>query len=128
MNQKEIEKAEAIANLRKWIKPGSTVYTILRHRSASGMSRVISVVLVQPDGRMIHPNHAASRALGYPLVNKNGSDGLRVSGCGMDMGFEVVYRLGCALWPKGDGKTITGRNGSKKPETDGGYLLRQEWL
>jgi hypothetical protein len=32
------------------------------------------------------------------------------------------------LYPKGDGKTITGRNGDIKPETDGGYLLKHIWI
>jgi hypothetical protein len=63
------------------------------------------------------------------LFKRDGKrEGLRVSGCGMDMGFDIVYNLGRFLFPKGDGKTVTGRNGDTKPETDGGYLLKQEWL
>ena len=38
------ERDEAIANLREILKPGDTVYTILRHVSKSGMSRVIDAV------------------------------------------------------------------------------------
>ena len=37
--------------------------------------------------------------LGYRRSDKTG--GLRVSGCGMDMGFHVVYNLGYVLWPDG---------------------------
>jgi hypothetical protein len=43
---------------------------------------------------------------------------------GMDMAFATVYAAGRRLYPKGDGKTITNRNGDKNPETDGGYLLK----
>src|SRR4051812_45826422 len=111
------EKEQALENLRNWIKPGSTVYTVLRHRSASGMSRVISLVVILPAEkkgeapRIVHPNWAAAKVLGRTIATKNGSDGIRVGGCGMDMGFELVYSLGRALWPNGDGKTVTGRNG-----------------
>jgi len=43
-------------------------------------------------------------------------------------GFHLIYSLGQTLFPKGDGKTIIGRNGDTKPENDGGYLLKHEWL
>lgn len=41
--EKRTEKAGAIARLRDWIKPGDTLYTVMRHRAASGMSRSIDV-------------------------------------------------------------------------------------
>ena len=132
--KKQAAKNEALENLRRWIKPGDTVYTVLRSVSASGMSRVISIIVMLPPEKegdkpgMIHPNRAVATVLGYTLVTKNGHDGLRVGGCGMDMGFSVVYNLAATLWPGGDGKTVTGRNGDKGPETDGGYLLDQKWL
>ena len=134
MTKKETQKLEALEMLRKWLKPGDTVYTIIRHVSQSGMSRVISIVVTLPPKKkgdrpsMIHPNYAVAAACGYTLVTKNGHEGLRVGGCGIDMGFSVVYNLAATLWPGGDGKFTTGRNGDKGPETDGGYLLRQEWL
>ena len=40
----EAERAEAIAKLREWIKPGDTVYTVLDSVSRSGMSRHIRVL------------------------------------------------------------------------------------
>lgn len=133
MNQKQKEKEEAIARLREWIKPGDTVYTVLRHVSSSGMSRVISVVLIKPgksgeEPVMLHPNHAVAAALGLTLVTKGGSNGVKMGGCGMDMGFALVYELGAVLFPGGDGKYTRGRNGMTGPETNGGYLLNQRWL
>ena len=41
------EKEEALATLRQMLPPGSTVYTILRHVSRSGMRREISAVVVK---------------------------------------------------------------------------------
>lgn len=89
------EIAEAKAQLRKWIKPGDTVHTILDHVSSSGMSRDIRVVLLK-DSEELHPNHSVAVALGYPRARKG--DGMRVGGCGMDMGFHIVHSLGYALF------------------------------
>lgn len=130
VSKKQAERAEAIATLRKWLKPGSTVYTVLRHVSRSGMSRDISLVIIHK-GETLHPNHIVSRAIGERLVTRNGSDALRVGGCGMDMGFHIVYALGYALWPKGFKlpKGAYGRNGDTSGyETDGGYALKHRWL
>jgi hypothetical protein len=94
------EIAEAKANLRKWLKPGDTVHTILDHVSRSGMCRHIRLVVIKCDGEKsepvtLHPNHAAARVLGYSQAKR---DGLVVGGCGMDMGFHIVHSLGYALW------------------------------
>ncbi len=40
----------------------------------------------------------------------------------------IYYVLGDKLYPNGDGKTVTGRNGDTKAETDGGYLIKHIWL
>lgn len=107
MARKDAERQEAKERLLEWLKPGDTVYTILRHRSRSGMSRVIGVVLLK-DGVDLHPNYAVSKFLGWNL-GKADRDGISVSGCGMDMGFHLVYELSQGLF--GDG-----------------YALKQRWL
>jgi len=114
----------AILELKKILKPGDTVRTILRHVSASGMTRRIDAYAVQ-DGETRFLSGYIAKAVGYRLDRKGG---LVVSGCDMDIGFDIVYQLGCTLWPSDDGKYSKQRNGDKGPETDGGYLLRQEWL
>ena len=101
--EKDKERAEALELLRKFLKPGDTVCTILRHVSRSGMSRTVSVVVLTPDGGAIHPNHAAHVLTGRPLVRGGMHDGLKIGGCGFDAGFDVVYGLSCALWPEGFG-------------------------
>lgn len=101
-------KEESFERLRSWIKPGDTVYTILDHVSRSGMCRHIRVQLIKcEDGelRVLHPNYAVSRVLGYRQAQRG--DGLVVGGCGMDMGYHLVHSLGYALFgeqaEKGEG-------------------------
>ena len=128
MKHVDVEREESLAMLRKWLKPGDTVYTILETRAASGLSRRIRVLIpyVREDGSVdfIHPNHAVSKVLKLRRDDKH--EGVTIQGCGMDMGFEIVYRLGKALWPEGTPKPHGSRNGS--PDSDGGYALKHRWL
>lgn len=144
------ERDEAITQLREWLKPGDTVYTILRSVSRSGMQREIGIVIKAKNGdHMLHPNYLVAKAVGYRLGKR---DGIIIGGCGMDMGFAIVYDLGRTLFPDGfgdvseggirptsrddaarlvaDGKTsFRGRNGDPSGwDNDGGYALRREWL
>ena len=126
-------KQEALTHLRKEIGPGQTIYTVLRSVSSSGMTRHIDVYAIEDNRPRFITGYVAAAA-GYRHDTKRG--GLVATGCGMDMGFDVVYNLGRSLWPDGAASAIhladksykTGRNGSKEPETDGGYMLRQEWI
>lgn len=119
---KAVEKAESLAKLRAWLKPGDTVHTILRHVSKSGMTRDIGIIILLKNGdgttSTIHPNHAVATLLGLPLKR----DSVRISGCGMDMGFEIVYNLGRVLFPDGSATN------SEHAKRDSGYALRHEWL
>lgn len=122
-------KEEAIKRLRGWIKPGDTVYTILRHVSRSGMQRVIQVVTLNVKDGKVETGHVGwnvATALG--LRYDRDREGVVMNGCGMDMGFDLVSHIGQLLWSHGDGVYISGRNGSTQPETDGGYLLKHRWL
>lgn len=115
----EAARLEAIAQLREWIKPGDTVYTVLDHVSASGMSRAIRVVVPMtytndgdPDSTRVdfrHPNWAVGKALDLRHWKRNGreQDALVVGGCGMDMGFHLVNSLSYALY--GDGYACLGK-------------------
>lgn len=117
------EQAEAVKALRRYLKPGRKVYTILNHCSSSGMSRAISLA-VSYKGEVVKLDYWASRAMGYPIDRNHG--GLKVGGCGMDMGFHLVYSLGQTVWPKGTRKPHGTRNG--EPDTAGGYALKHVWL
>ncbi len=85
------EIKEATARLKEWLKPGDTVNCILRSVSRSGMSRVIS--FYKGDSRML--DYSIHAILGYSMAKR---DGLSVGGCGMDMGFSVVYNLSATLY------------------------------
>lgn len=104
------EQMEMQDRLRKILVPGTVVRTISRHTSKSGMSRSISVVVNTPEG-MVDLDWMIVRAgLGYRFDNKH--DGIKVGGCGMDMGFHLVYSLSRSLYPNGykcSGHDGTGR-------------------
>ncbi len=123
MKQSEREKMEARERLLEILKPGMTVFTVLKHVSASGMSRSIQLKIVQ-DGDICDISRYAARAMGDKIDSKHG--GIKIGGCGMDMGFALVYNLGAVLWPKGTPELHGTRNG--EPDRDGGYALRQRWI
>lgn len=145
------ERAAAIENLRSMLKPGDTVYTVLRHVSAPGMSRKINVYRIENNAPQWLSRRVAL-AIGESLDERSGA--IKVSGCGMDMGFHIVYNLGHVLWPKGFGELgwtapgsvrpttraaaelavkggakFFGRNGDNSGwDSGGGFALKQEWF
>jgi len=109
------ERDDARATLRQMFdgRERKTVYTILRHVSSSGMSRDISLLTVSDDGTLRDITWLACHAMDEKPKDKHGRWVVRVGGCGMDMGFHVVYNLSYALYGK---------------ETDrAGYVLHHEW-
>lgn len=119
---KAARKEYARSELRKVIAPSQTVWTNLLHASASGMSRRISLSIVEGE-RIRNIDVLAADAIDYTLSPKGG---IVIGGCGMDMGFALVYALGCALWRKGTPEPHGKRNG--EPDNNGGYALKQEWM
>ena len=75
------------------------------------------------DGDICDITYHAARAMGGSIA-KDG--GIRVPGCGMDMGFALIYNLGAVLWPNGTPEPHSTRNG--EPDNDGGYALKQRWI
>ena len=105
------ETAESIATLRKLLKPGTTVYTTVRHVSSSGMSRRISIFVARK-GEIVPITWDVARALGYSVKGRAGyvqDVGLTVGGCGMDMCFHIVNSLSYVL----HGHTTVGPDASK---------------
>jgi hypothetical protein len=159
-------QSESIKELKKLLKPGQTVFTILRHVSSSGMSRVIDLVIVVADYRDEYPKNADGstnwdakptrklighkpRSIGYlaaeAMDDRWDSDkqGIKVGGCGMDMGFHLVYNLGRTLYPHGvncAGRMLCQSNDHVNPgpdrgnydrrhkHRDSGYAFKQSWL
>jgi len=84
---------------------GTTLYTVLRHVSGSGMARWITVFRVE-DGEIRRVPVPESH---YWLKTSQHNADYRVNGAGMDMGFELVYSLGMQIH-------------------NDGYYFRHEWL
>lgn len=131
--QLEAIQLEAIKNLRDFgVKPGTTIYTHLETVSRSGMSRRISVFIVaksrysKPKGKPYIQGISQLVAQAIGNTYDRNYQAVKIDGCGMDMGFAIVYNLGLAMWPKGTSKPHGTRNG--EPDSDGGYALKQEWL
>lgn len=139
------ERDEYISKLRETLKPGDTLHTVLRHVSRSGMSRIIDVFHIYTDPktgevRKDWLSYWISKACDMTFNDRRGQpEGIRIGGCGMDIGFEIVYTVGRALWPEGfkcpgakcPSNDHTNGDRNRKPHMhtgDGGYALRHEWL
>lgn len=109
---KELEKQQAIDSLNNIFdlmpQEKRVIYCVLRSVSSTGMSRVIDFYTVIND-KPQYLSGLIRMALGYRMA-KNG--GLVVRGCGMDMGFHVVYSVASVLY-----------GGSR-----GGYEIKSEWI
>lgn len=140
----EQEKQDAIKRLREEIKPGDKLYTILRHGSRSGMSHSISVIQIKKRGKYAGTydwSYLIAKAIGEKIDQSH--DGIKISGAGMDMGFELVYRLSSALYGGKRGYPCLGdscpsnvhvndRNApcgkGKGIRHNDGYAISQSWL
>jgi hypothetical protein len=126
--QKEQSKAESVERLRALLPVGSTVYTSIHKVAPSGMSRIINLHCIasvtrsrragtDADDKPIWVEEerpevlwiTAHVAAALDLKRTEDPEGVRVQGCGMDMGFATVYDLATVL--HGDG-----------------YSLEQKWL
>lgn len=129
---------DARAQLRAILPPGSTVYTVLRHVSASGMSRDIACYAAPGDGER-DPRWITwwvATACGFRWNDDR--EAVRIGGAGMDMGFAIVYDLAHVLYP--DGFECAGercpsndhsngdRDHTPHHHGNGGYALRHRWL
>lgn len=122
-------ESEYEVNLVKWIrKTRPKLYTVLRNVSSSGMSRVIDVYIIR-DNKPVWISHLVSQVTHYKRDKKY--NGLKVGGCGMDMGFAVAYDFSSTVFPTGFRyrKNEHHRNNDPAPvDPDGGYALKQEWI
>jgi hypothetical protein len=110
----QAEREIALNELREILPEGSTVFCILRSVAKSGMSREITFMTLKGG----EPYYLDYR-IGQVLDLKRGkSDGLKVHGAGMDMGFHVVHNLSYALhgYPTTDN------------ENRRGYTLTHRWM
>ena len=119
MNKKEKEtlKKNALEYLHEAIKPGDRVYTVLNRKSASGTTRHISCYIATIyDGKPGIRNISHLVAAALELRRNFDTGGVVVTGCGMDMGFHLVYELSSVMF------FDTVKKGAA------GYVLKHEWL
>ena len=88
---------ECRQSLLEILPPGDTVYTSLRHVSRSGMYHVIRLAVIRDNSPRDISRLAADLLEGWD----NRWEGCKAGGCGMDMGFHLVYYLSHALFPDG---------------------------
>lgn len=151
----QVEREQWIARLRDTLEPGDTVTTVLRHVSASGMSRSIDAYKLyqREDGEI--DRYWLSYWIAHAGIGSWDAkrEAIRVGGVGMDMGFHIVYSLSYMLFPDGYGcigercrsndhyngdrdytphvqlidgtATVTGAGHWHR---DGGYALNHRWL
>ena len=85
-------REDVIDYLKSSLKDGDTIYTSVQHVSQSGMTRDIKIIKIN-ENTPLNYNYYVSKALGYRIRN----NGVRIGGCGMDMGFAIVYHLSRVL-------------------------------
>lgn len=143
-----LDPAEAVEYLREILPPGSTAYTVLRHVSRSGMSRSIDVYAVGKDGPLwLSPRIAVA----IDAIWDDTRESIKVGGCGMDMGFSIVYDLSATLYgyaqdgrskrmqprvplsPRDKRRLAAWRARERKrsphhANTSGGYAISHRWM
>ena len=104
---KTVDKAEDVARFYcNYLHGQTTIWVLCRHVSSAGATRVLSFFVVK-DNTIICIDWFLQDFLGYKSHKK--FDGVVVKGCGMDMGFHVVYSLSRKLY-------------------DDGYRFKHRWL
>jgi hypothetical protein len=101
---RKMNREQAIEKLREAIEPNDTLYTQLEHVTKSGMTRFIKVRQIKDD----YPydfTYLVAKALDWKYSDKYYA--IKVGGCGMDMGFDLIYNLSYVL--HGDGYAINQR-------------------
>lgn len=113
-----VAQQDAYDYLRKIVKRGATVYTVLHHVSRSGMERTIGAYVIRR-GEIVNISPSVAKLLRWRQDHNRG--GVKVAGCGMDMGFHLVYSLGSALFSKG-------RDTWGCENSSGGYAIDHHWM
>ena len=107
---RESARAYLLSILNKQNKP--TLYTNLKSVSSSGMSRDMKVLAVV-EGEIVDITYYVGKLDIGTIKERNGQRVIRVGGCGMDMGFHVVYTVSAILYGY---------------EERGAYTIRHEWI
>lgn len=117
--EKVAQQQEAKEALLELIKPGDTVYTVLRSVSRSGMFRRLDCYVMKDNQPLFITGRVAQLIpCRYTTENWRQSAGLGVSGCGMDMGYHVVHSLSNVLFQQQD----------MPYSHEAAYALKHQWI
>lgn len=133
MNRKlnDDDKRLAIA----WFHPSATLYTVLTNVSRSGMSRSIKVLasIVNQRGpndalraEVVDVSWLVAKILDWSTDPRHG--GVKVGGCGSDMGFEIVHNLSYAMHGIPNAPIEKQRCLDYRDDVEHGYSLQHRWL
>jgi hypothetical protein len=103
---RKMNREQAIEKLREAIEPNDILYTQLEHVTKSGMTRFIKVRHIK-DNYPYDYTGLVAKALDWTYSDKYHA--IKVGGCGMDMGFDLINTLSYTLY-------------------DDGYAIKQRWL
>lgn len=137
---RQAEMMEARERLRTELSTVDTIYTVLTHVSSSGMFRAIRPIVINADREPWDLTWLVARAGIGKASQRHG--GIEMGGCGMDMGFSLVYDIGRTVIPRdqpwacrgdrcqsNDHSNRVNRRGSDVVHAaDGGYRFRHQWL
>lgn len=137
--QQERERTEARDRLRELLASVNVIYTVLTHTSRDGMFRAIKPLIATHLDDVRDITHLVSLATGDKEHRRGG---IGMGGCGMDMGFALVYNIGRVIidnepWQcRGDrcpsNEHVNSPRAPYGPEVihtgDGGYRFRHTWL
>ena len=101
----DVERVKEI--LKDKFPKGSTAYTYVTKVAPTGMSRHIMVAGSDRKGHVQNVSWYIAKLLDWKY--KDNTRSVFVDGCGMDMGFHLVYTLSSKLY-------------------DDGYAIEQQWL
>jgi len=117
------QQQAALDDLHRMLPPGSTIWSLHRHSSASGMTHWFDFYTIR-DNELLRLTHLVCVACGYTYDPKH--EALKTTGGGMDMAFHTIYNLGQTMWPEGTPEPHGTRN--SEPDTVGGYAFHHRHL
>lgn len=114
MQVRKSERLQAIEELKRIIKPEDTIFSVLRSVSRSGMSRDISFFVFDKEScQPLMIDYLIAKVFRLP---RSKNEGIKIHGCGMDMGYHIVNSLSIVLFCP------------DKYEHAAAYSLKHRWL
>ncbi len=122
---KEAARQDAREYLLGFISPGTDIYTVSVNPAFTQHRVFVIVATENSDGKpfLRDITGMVARAAGFRVAT---SGAIQQGGGGYSKSFQIVYSLGCALWPNGTPEPHGKRNG--EPDSAGGYALNHRQM